>query len=66
MIATHATVTGLTSRIKNVQHKLYTNNFLSPDLLDNLHSKTIYCSGTVRPNQKGKPQEFLGGGSERG
>jgi len=51
MTLTHATVTGLTSSIKNVQHKLYTNNFfLSPDLLDDLHSKTIYCSGNVRQN----------------
>jgi hypothetical protein len=48
---THATVTGLTSRIENVEHKLYIYNlFSSPDLFDNLHSETMNCCGTVRPN----------------
>jgi hypothetical protein len=39
MTATHATVTGLT-RIENVGHKLYTDNFFfSPDLLNDLQNK---------------------------
>jgi hypothetical protein len=40
MTAFHATVTGLTTRIENLGHKLYTDNFpSSPDLLDDLHTK---------------------------
>jgi hypothetical protein len=49
MTATHATWTGLPSTIKNGGHKLYTCNFFSsPDLFDDLHSKTINCCGTVK------------------
>jgi hypothetical protein len=59
---THATVAGLNTRIENVGHKLYMDNFFtSPDLFDDLLSKTINCCGTVRPNQKGMPQDFIKG-----
>jgi hypothetical protein len=48
MTATHATVAGLT-RIQNMGHKLYMDNFFSsPDLFDNLHSKNINRCGAVR------------------
>jgi hypothetical protein len=32
--------------------------FSSPHLFDYLHSKIINCCDTVRPNQKGMPQDF--------
>jgi hypothetical protein len=57
--ATHATVTGLTTRIENFGHKLYMDNFFSsPELFDYLHTKAINCCGTVRPNRKGMPRDF--------
>jgi hypothetical protein len=59
MTATHANVSGLTARIKNLGHKLYMDNvFSSPDLFDDLHMKAINCCGTVRPNQKGITSDF--------
>jgi hypothetical protein len=59
MTTNHATVSGLTTRIENLGHKLYMDNvFSSPDLFDNLHTKAINCYGTVRPNQKGMPSDF--------
>ena len=52
MTATHVTVTELTVRTENVRHKLYMDSlFSSPS--DNLHTKTINCCRTVRPNRKG-------------
>jgi len=57
MTATHATVTELTARIENVQHKLYMDNFFSFPL-DNLHTKTINCHRTVEPNRKGMLKNF--------
>jgi hypothetical protein len=49
-----ATVTGYTTRTGNVGQKLYMNNFSSPVLLDDLHTKEINCCcGTVWPNQEG-------------
>jgi hypothetical protein len=51
MTATHATMTGITTEIENLGHKLYMDNsFSSPDLFDDLHIKAINCCGTVRPN----------------
>jgi hypothetical protein len=48
MTAIHANVTGLTTRIQNVGHKLYTNNFFSSlNLYDDLHIKIMNCCGTV-------------------
>jgi hypothetical protein len=59
MTATHATVSGLTTRIENLGHKLYMYNFFSScDLFDDLHTKAINCCGTVRPNQKAMPSDF--------
>jgi len=50
MTATCATICGLTARTENVAHKLYLENlFLSPELFDDFHMKTINCS-TVTPN----------------
>jgi hypothetical protein len=51
MTATEATVTGLTARTENVGHKLFMDNS-SPELFDNLRTKTINCCGTVTPNRK--------------
>jgi hypothetical protein len=47
------TMTGLITRIENLRHELYMDNFLSsPDSFDDLHMKAINCCGTVRPNRK--------------
>jgi hypothetical protein len=58
--ANHATVSGLTTKIENLGHKLYMDNVFSSDLSDDLHTKAINCcgTGTVRPNQKGMPSDF--------
>ena len=59
MTATHATVTGLAARIEHVGHKLYMDNFVSsPTLFDDLHTKTVNCYGTGRPNRKGVLKNF--------
>jgi hypothetical protein len=48
--AKHAIMAEVTARIKNVGHKLLMDNFLSsPELCDDLLTKTINCCGTVRP-----------------
>jgi len=57
MTATHVTVTELTARTENVRHKLYMENFFSSSL-DNLHTKTIDCCRTVRPNRKEMLKNF--------
>jgi hypothetical protein len=57
--ATHASGTGLSSRIKIVGSKLYMDRFFSsPDLFDGLHSKTINSCGTVRSNLNGMPLDI--------
>jgi hypothetical protein len=54
MRATRATVTGLAARTEHVGHKLHMDSFsLSPALFDDLHTVTLNCCGTVRPNIKG-------------
>ncbi|PNF35737.1 hypothetical protein B7P43_G16133 [Cryptotermes secundus] len=59
MTATHVTVRDLCRRIDGIGHKLYMDNFFSsPDLFDKLMTKDITCCGTVRPNQKGLPDDF--------
>jgi hypothetical protein len=59
MTAKHATVRGLAARIEHFGHQLYVgNSFSSPALFDDLHTKTVYCCGTVRPNRKGMPKNF--------
>jgi hypothetical protein len=59
MTAIHATVLGLTTRIENMGHELYMDNFFSSsDLFDNLHMKAINCWGTIGQNQKGMPNDF--------
>jgi hypothetical protein len=49
MTTVHVTVSGPTS-IRNLGHRLYTDNFFLPCLVNNLHMKAINCSGTVRPD----------------
>jgi len=54
--ATHATVTELTRNIRH-GHKLYMNNFCSPELFDDLAEKDLllwHC----RPNRRGMPQDL--------
>ena len=59
MTATHANVTGLAVRIEHVGHVMCMDSFFSsPALVDNLHTKTINCCGTVRPNRKRMPKSF--------
>jgi len=58
MRATHVTVTGLAARIEHVGHKLYIDNFVSSPLCDDLHTKTVNCYGTGRPNRKGMLKNF--------
>jgi hypothetical protein len=49
--AADAAVTGRTSRIENVEPRLYVDKFFSyHDILDDLHIETINFSRTVRPN----------------
>jgi len=58
MTATCVTVRGLTARTESVAHKLYLENlFLSPELFDDFHIKTINCS-TITPNQTEIPVSF--------
>jgi len=60
MTAIYTTVAGPTTRIQNVEHKLYIHRqfFSSLKLFDNLHTKTINCCDTIRLNQKGMPKDF--------
>jgi len=52
-------VTELTRKIEGFGHKLYLDNFFSsPELLDDLANKQIYCCGTVRPNRRGMPHDL--------
>jgi len=51
--ASHATVTEGAARIENMGHKLYVDIIISSRALsDVLHTKTVNCCGTVRPNRK--------------
>jgi hypothetical protein len=59
MTSTHATVSGLNTKIENLRHELYTDNFLSsPDLFDCLHMMAINCCGTVKSNRKEMLNDF--------
>jgi hypothetical protein len=59
MTATQATVIGLAAGIEYVRQKLYMDNFFSSQaLFDDLHTKTINCCGTVRPNRKEMLKNF--------
>jgi len=51
MEATDTTVTRLTVRTENFGHTLYVDNS-TPQLFDDLSTKTINCCRTVRPNRK--------------
>jgi hypothetical protein len=57
MTATLTDVSRLITRIENLGHKLYVDNFFSsPDLFCDLCVKAINCYGTVWKTEK----EFLG------
>ena len=55
LTATHATVTNLTRRV-GVGHKLYMENFSSPDLYDDLTQKKIYCCETKQTGVAKRPK----------
>jgi hypothetical protein len=57
MTAVHAAVSGLT-RTEDLGHKLYRDSLSSPNLFNDLHTKTINCCGTIRPNGKVMPSNF--------
>jgi hypothetical protein len=50
VIVTREIVTEFTSRIENVVHNLFTDNFSSPELYDDLLTKTRNCCVTARSN----------------
>jgi len=51
--------TGLAAGNAHVGHKFYMDTFHSyPALFDDLHTKTIYCHTTVRPNRKEMLKNF--------
>jgi hypothetical protein len=59
MTATHVTVKQLTRRVKGRGHKLYMDNYFSSlDLYNDLTEQKINCCSTVRPNRKGRPDDF--------
>jgi hypothetical protein len=59
MTVTHATVSGLTTRIETLGHKFCMDNFFSlPGLFGVLHMKAKNCYCTIAPNQKGMPVDF--------
>jgi len=59
MIATHATVRHLTSRVEDLGHKKFMDNFFSsPRLFDNLARCKINSCRTVRPNRRDMPNDF--------
>jgi hypothetical protein len=52
-------VTELSRKVKGQGEKLFMDNFISsPDLFNDLTKRNINCSGTVRPNRKGMPQDL--------
>ena len=53
----YAAVTELTAGIENVRHKSYMHNLFSFPL-NNLHTKTIKCCRTFRPNRKEMLKNF--------
>ena len=53
MTATYATVRHLTCRVKGLEHKIFTDNFISsPRLFEDLERRKINSCGTVQPNKK--------------
>jgi hypothetical protein len=60
-------LTGLAARTEHMGQKLYMDSFFSSSVsFDNLHTKTINCCGTVRPNRKGTPKNFEHNEIEKG
>ena len=59
MIATHATVRHLTSRVEVLGYRIFMDNFFSSQgLFDDLDRCKINSCGTVRPNRKNMPPYF--------
>jgi len=59
MIATHASVRHLTSRVEGLGHKIFIDNFFwPPRLFDDLGRCKINSCGTVWPNRRDMPSDF--------
>jgi len=59
MTATHATVRHLTSRVQDLGHKIFMDNFFSSQrLFHDLDRRKINSRGTVRPNRRDMPSDF--------
>jgi len=59
MTATHTTVRHLTSRVEDLGHKIFMDNFFSsPRLFDDLDRCKINSCWTVRPNRTDMPSDF--------
>jgi hypothetical protein len=56
--ATYATVKSLTRRAEGVNHKLYMDNFFSPYVSDDLHTRDLNFCRTVGKTRKGIPGGF--------
>ena len=58
-LASDAPVTRFAAQTENMQHKLYTDKFLSSSVLfDNFHAKRVNCCETVRLNRKRMPKSY--------
>jgi hypothetical protein len=58
--ATHGTVRHLTSRVEGLGHKIFTDNFFSsPRRFDDLERCKVNSCGTLRPNRRDMPHDFV-------
>ena len=59
MIATHATVRHLTSKVEGLGHKIFMDNFFSsPRLFDDLDRRKTNSCRTVQPSRRDMPRDF--------
>jgi hypothetical protein len=59
MTAAHATVRHLTSRVEDLGHKIFMDNFFSsPRLFVDLDRRKINFCGPVRPNRRDMPSDL--------
>jgi len=59
MIATHATVRHLTSKVEGLGHKIFMENFFSsPRLFDDLDRRKTNSCRTVQPSRRDMPRDF--------
>jgi hypothetical protein len=55
---THGTGLQLTRNAEGVGHKLFMDNYFSPQLFSDLHNRKITSCGTVHHNRQGMPANF--------